>query len=290
MHYRNAYTGAELLLENESREIQYRLHHGDYFAILWNRHDDSLPISLEGRERAVPPGQLLFLTYRQLVEFSSERSVDILLFNRDFYCVHSHDEEVSCNGLLFFGSDTYPLLCPDRRIQKELALIVQQLREEEKLKDQNQEEMLRLLLKRMIILCTRLARQNAPERASSGTMELVRRFQALVEEHYRDYHRVQDYAALLHIAPKTLTHALQRTGEESPRRFIQKRLVLEAKRMLSYGNESSQEIGYSLGFQDPSHFGKLFRRYMDQSPRQYRESKSREIQTIYREKQTGSEP
>lgn len=290
MHYRNAHTGAELLLENDSKEIQYRLHQGDYFAILWNRLEESLPISLEGRERAVPPGQLLFLTYRQPVGFSSDGRVESLLFNRDFYCVHTHDEEVSCHGLLFFGSDKYPLLRPDSRMQKELGQLLQQLREEEKLKDQNQEEMLRLLLKRMIILCTRLARQNAPEKASTGTMDLVRRFQALVEEHYREYHRVQDYAALLHIAPKTLTHALQRTGEESPRRFIQKRLVLEAKRMLSYGTESSQEIAYNLGFQDPSHFGKLFRRYMDQSPRQYRESKSREIQTIHREKQTEAEP
>ncbi len=67
--------------------------------------------------------------------------------------------------------------------------------------------MLRILLKRFIIQCTRIARHrmNITREKESG-FEIVRQYYNLVDEHYRTKKQVQDYADMLHKSPKTLSN------------------------------------------------------------------------------------
>lgn len=82
-----------------------------------------------------------------------------LLFNSNFYCIFGHDNEVSCNGFLFNGTSDIMRLRLTLE-QKEILLdITSKFRNEYLIKDNLQEEMLRILLKRFIISCTRFARE-----------------------------------------------------------------------------------------------------------------------------------
>ena len=54
--------------------------------------------------------------------------------------------------------------------------------------------------------------------------------------------------------------------------LINNRIILEAKRLLRYSILSVKEIAFRLGFDDPSYFGKFFKRIVKQSPADYRES------------------
>jgi hypothetical protein len=67
--------------------------------------------------------------------------------------------------------------------------------------------MLRLLLKRFIIRCTRVARKqlikgSVPE----ARIDIIRQFNVLVEEHFKSLKQVADYAALMNRSPKTITN------------------------------------------------------------------------------------
>jgi len=52
--------------------------------------------------------------------------------------------------------------------------------------------------------------------------------------------------------------------------FINLKKIQRACEYLKYTDLSIKEIGYSLGFQDPLYFSRLFKKYMDHSPRAYR--------------------
>ena len=71
-----------------------------------------------------------------------------LLFNSNFYCIYGHDDEVSCNGLLFNGGPETVRLRPDAARTAALYEIADKLAGEYAIEDSLREEMLRILLKR----------------------------------------------------------------------------------------------------------------------------------------------
>ena len=48
--------------------------------------------------------------------------------------------------------------------------------------------------------------------------------------------------------------------------------IEKAKKLLKDTNQSIVEIAYHLGFNDQSHFSNTFKRYVDITPKKYRES------------------
>jgi len=236
---------------------------GSYMMFLWNDGDQSIQIRLDHRELILSPNQILCTTYLHKVKVDKEEAeLKCLFFNREFYCVHTYDSEVSCNGLLFFGSNTSPILELDEGESERLRILFSVLKEEFSVTDVNQEEMLRILLKRMIIRCTRLARKQLLKQSTNETdIDLVREFNVLVEEYFRTRKSVIEYAELMHKSPKTIANVFSKYSENSPLQIIHNRVIMEAKRMLYYTDKTAKEIGYELGYRDPAQFSKLFKNH-----------------------------
>jgi AraC-like DNA-binding protein len=94
---------------------------------------------------------------------------------------------------------------------------------------------------------------------------LVKTFKEMVEQHYTQWHQVKDYAEGLFVSPNYLNEVIKSSLNISAKEYIQNRLILEAKRMVIFTGKSSKEIGYDLGFDDPSHFSKFFKNNARQS-------------------------
>lgn len=60
------------------------------------------------------------------------------------------------------------------------------------------------------------------------------------------------------------------TGK-TPHNLIAERILLEAKRLLTYSDLSIAEIADYLGYSEPTHFGRFFRRYLGLSPHTWRQ-------------------
>ncbi len=202
-----------------------------------------------------------------------QRSV-IVSFNKNFYCVERHDAEVSCNGLLFNGALPVPVIELDAAETVSFQNLLTVMLEEVGVGDRIQREMLLLLLKRWIIKCTRLAREqmDAVEEEKTPEVDLIRSYSALVDKHFKQWHKVADYADQLFRSPKTLSNLFRKYGLQSPSEVIQERILLEAKRMLIYTDQSVKEIAFELGFDEPSAFSRYFTKRAGKSPRQFREN------------------
>lgn len=232
---------------------------------------DHLPLRLEENE-IVSLTPLHHIAFREV-----EGEYLTLLFNSNFYCIYGHDNEVSCNGFLFNGSSRVMHL---RLTQTQAALlteITEKMSGEYAVCDNLREEMLRILLKRFIITCTRLARDKfevSPDREKS--FDIVRQYYVLVDTHFKEKKKVQEYADLLHRSPKTLSNLFSAYRLPSPLAVIHERVEAEAKRLLLYSSKSAKEIADILGFEDLSAFSRFFKNKTGESLTDFRKREKRE--------------
>ena len=154
---------------------------------------------------------------------------------------------------------------------------MQQMRDDARL-DAPPAEAQALLRHQLLALLTRLrilqGRQPARVSASSGAMQRFKRFQLLVEEHFHEWHQLPDYADRLGCSEKSLGRAVLASAGTTAKAFIAARITLEAKRLLVHTAMPVAAIGGKLGFDEPTNFGKFFRREAGCSPAQFRRGDS----------------
>ncbi len=241
-----------------------------FLTIAWNRGADQ-EIIVDGLSIEFLENSFATLMVNQSFQFENPEDVVIWQYNRDFYCIVDHDKEVSCVGFLFYGSYGTMLIQPDETEVRKFDLLLEVFKDEFQYRDNIQGEMLRMLLKRLIIKLTRLGKAQYINGATSETdYDLVREFNLLVENHYKKLHQVQDYASLLHKSPKTLSNLFSKYHHKTPLQIIRERIALEGKRLLIYTDKPASEIGYELGFDEPAHFSRFFKKMTTQSPSDFK--------------------
>lgn len=217
--------------------------------------------------------QMAFVTPMKYVKIAENHgTVKVLQFNREFYCIRENDHEVSCNGILYFGTQGVPIIDLDDTEIHSFTRLLGVLREEFEVVDEIQEEMLRAILKKWLIKSTRILKRQYNFIGENGPkVELLRQFKILVEKNYREYHKVSDYAKLLNKSPKTIANQFKLLGQESPSMLIQQRIISEAKRYLLYSSLSIKEIAFHLGFEEAPSFSHFFKSKTKISPKHFKE-------------------
>lgn len=253
---------------------------GRYFTLtertikfLWNRNNEPVWLTVDGLKLELLPNQLVTVTYLQQISYKdASLPITAFLFNREFYCIADHDSEVSCNGILFFGTQDLPIITLHEEHQKRFDLHYDIFVEEFSTPDKIQGDMLQMLLKRLIIMSTRLAKEQLiVKELNNDQIEVIRKFNFLVDIHYRTKRKVSDYADMLFKSPKTLSNLFSIYNQKSPQQIILDRLALEAKRLIHFTDKQNQEIAYELGFNDPAHFSKFFKKVTKMTPSEYRD-------------------
>lgn len=211
---------------------------------------------------------LFFCGYQRIQLLKGENAI-MLTYNRDFYCIQIHDAEVACDGLLFNNAGQFPATELSNEENKTIQTLFHEIGKELRLNDSSMEEMVRILLKQVIIRATRLWKeQQLPNKvvALPAEVEFYRNFNQLVEIHFKKWHSVADYAGVLGLTAKTLSNKFNRLNLIQPNEIIKSRILLEAKRLLCFTNWSVKEIAYELGYEDPAYFNRLFTGKVGDSP------------------------
>jgi len=79
-----------------------------------------------------------------------------------------------------------------------------------------------------------------------------------------------DYANQLAIHVNHLNRAVKNTTGKTTTALIAERIATEARALLRHTNWNVSEIGYSLGFEEASHFNNFFRKHTAQTPTIFR--------------------
>jgi len=239
--------------------------------ILWTR-DAGTCMEIDSVHYQFVPNQLICLTEYHGAKITKQGELRLIRFNRPFFCIVENDSEIGCKGILFFGASQLPVIDLEEGQLEQFELIWKAFLEEIKTTDNLQMEMLQMVLKRMLILSTRLyKKQLKGELPEVPSLDIVREFNYQVERNFKKYHHVADYAELLHKSPKTLSNVFTSYGHRSPLNIIHERILLEARRLLYYSDRSVKEISYEVGFEDIQAFSRFFKNKEGVSPTEYRE-------------------
>ena len=127
-----------------------------------------------------------------------------------------------------------------------------------------------LLLAVLLTYLSRLYTAQFKGEDVSGEKLLLRKFQAKIDECFRESHEVADYASLLHISAGHLSEVVKSQSGKPAIKHIHERLVMEARRLLFHTDHALKDIAFDLGFSDTSYFNRFFKRETGVTPAEYR--------------------
>ncbi|MBR7890048.1 helix-turn-helix domain-containing protein [Marinomonas sp. A79] len=128
------------------------------------------------------------------------------------------------------------------------------------------------IVKLIMITMLRLSGYEQPKKQHSQTEILCfRHFSTLLETHFLTAKHISFYCNELNINESRLNYLCKKITGISPKKMINGRILLEAKRLLSHTNKNTNEIAYTLGYLDPSYFSRFFVKNTGMSPTSFRQ-------------------
>lgn len=217
----------------------------------------------------ISPGQI------HQVALTTKPSGWVMTFSREFLVENNIPESFISNINLFSSFGDSPPLKIDQDTFERLLNI---LKEMETCLPSNLNYRMRALgalLQLFLIYCNNSASLNPRQLDEHHPgICILRDFKQLIDKHYVDWHKVQEYATDIHITPKHLSQTVKSITGKSAKELIQDRLILEAKRLLLHTEMNIKEIAYAIGFEEPLHFSGFFKKLEGHSPSEFRRLKS----------------
>lgn len=114
--------------------------------------------------------------------------------------------------------------------------------------------------------------ENEVQETTNRNKILFDQFIRLVANYHTEHRNVGFYADKLCLTPKYLSKLIKSATGRSAPEWIDAYVILEAKNLLKYSNESIKEIVYRLNFPNQSVFYKFFKARTGMTPSEYRNS------------------
>lgn len=101
--------------------------------------------------------------------------------------------------------------------------------------------------------------------------QIAIRFRELVNTHFRENKTASFYADELMISPNYLNRCVQSVFHKNVKEIIFEIAVVHSQILMFDTSKSISEISYVIGFEDPSHFSRLFKKITGQTPTEFKE-------------------
>ncbi|WEJ58201.1 helix-turn-helix domain-containing protein [Devosia sp. FJ2-5-3] len=124
----------------------------------------------------------------------------------------------------------------------------------------------------LLLVALNRASQEAAPAGGPAQRALIhaKAFRALVDQRFRETRRIGDYAELLGISQTHLNRVCREVLGASALEVVERRLALEARRMLAFSSLSIKQIGAELGYEDPAYFSRVLTRVLGAPPGEIR--------------------
>jgi AraC family transcriptional activator of pobA len=250
-------------------------HRHNYYSVIWPLAGGGKHI-IDFREYSILPDHVFFVSPKQVhqVIITSPFTGYVILFTSEFLDRNSIRNDFISNLKLFQPIDETPPLPIDKKTAGKLRVFAESMISAFKDQADMYLETTGAYLKLFLIECNGLCSLSPVSNLQNIEVSktLVRNFKDLVERQYTSSHQVKYYAETLSVTPNYLNEVIRTSINTPAKEFIQNRIILEAKRMALFTEKSAKEIGFDLGFEDPSHFSKFFKSNTGQSLQNFREN------------------
>ena len=249
----------------------------NYYSLIWFTHGSG-KIKADFSEYPVAENSLFAFSPYQPFMLSGNQPVGgiVLQFHPDFFCIHKHQSEVACNGILFNNIYSPPFIHIDETAGANLQMLITQMKTELQDPKLAQYDILISYLKIFLITTSRLKTEQQPEILESLTgsngPQILQHLKNAIEKNFKTKHTASDYAKMLNISTTALAKITKTHFNKTLTNLISERIIIEAKRELYLSNKTIKEIAYELGYEDEFYFSRFFKTNADISPQMYRNS------------------
>ena len=252
------------------------LQRNNYYSLIWVKEGNG-KLKTDFSEYNFGPNSLFSFTPYQPFMFSSAVIKGIAIyFHPDFFCIHKHQTEVTCNGVLFNNIYQIPFILVDEELQNTLNKLIEQIKSEIQNPGLAQYELLISYMKIFLISASRSKTEQQPQASQSkeGNKEptILQNLKEAIEKDFKSKHTPNEYAVLLNISPNALAEITKKHFNKTLTNLIAERIIIEAKRELYLTNKSVKVIAYELGYDDEYYFSRFFKKNTEISPQVYRET------------------
>ena len=109
------------------------------------------------------------------------------------------------------------------------------------------------------------------DKRSGKVSVVIERVRSLIEEKYSDNLTVSDIAEGVYLSPTYVRLLFKQETGETLFEYLTKVRIEKAKEMLRDPHYKFYEVCYAVGYSDPSHFSKLFKKITGRTPSAYRD-------------------
>lgn len=234
------------------------VHRHNFFEIIWfmEVHEkshlelDFESYKLENNQICIAPGQ----AFNMKIEGEEGYAMAI---SREIFNEACDIESVLTGGVLPFFLDPK---------NKQTCSTILSLMEQE-YNAASRTELLKAYLKAFCII---IGEQINPQEPLLNDRQRIHDLVGLIEKHYITHKETGFYAEKLKISSHHLNDIVRLLRGTTIKKMISQRLILEAKRELSFGALTVKEIAFKLGFNDASYFSRFFKKHTGQTPESFK--------------------
>lgn len=239
------------------------VHRHNFFEIIWfNQVQKNSRLELDFESHMLQTHQICIIAPGQVfnMKLQGEKGY-VLAISREIFKEACHIELILTGGTVPFSLDLQSV----KTCRTVMSLM------ENEYHGASRIELLKTYLRAFCIIITeQINLQDPLIHDRQRIQELVK----LIEENYIIYKETGFYADQLKLSTHHLNDIVRLSRGTTVKKMIAQRLVLEAKRELSFGALSIKEIGFKLGFGDASYFSRFFKKHTGQSPEEFKSGKT----------------
>lgn len=217
-------------------------------------------------------GSLIFISKGQAQSFEVRKDTDgfMILFTESFISKNLiHSDMLSLYRLYNYHLHT-PVLTGKEGGNDFKPLVREMYKEYRCSDDFAKEDILKLQLKLLLLKAEKIKRTRIEEEKNAAWLERFTIFQNHLEKGYEQTRNAKDYADKMGVSYKHLNEITRSITGSTAKEFIDRFLILEAKRQLATTDISIKELTYEMGFDEPTNFSKFFKKHTHHSPSKFR--------------------
>lgn len=251
--------------------IQFPHRHAFYQIVLFT--EGSGTHSIDFQQFQVKPYQVYAMGPGQIHTWDFEPGTEgyILNFNESFFTAICHNPNFVQEFPLFNSVSSSPAVLLEAECCGEVQALLEKMLREFQSDHVFKHEMLRGMLLQLMVTLSRQLPLETVAGISRHQRVVLRNFERLIEEHYREKRLPRDYAEMLYITPNHLNALVNSVVGKPAGELIRDRVVLEAKRLLVNSDYTISQIADMLNFEDNAYFTRFFKKYTGMAPEIFRQ-------------------
>ncbi len=193
----------------------------------------------------------------------------VTLFSSDFLSKYTNNPFL-ISMLSSRRKDLKHIFKIDKEIYKSFKNIFKELELEQKNKDTFRQETSAYMISKILITLTRNDETLSKMQSQYGYDNQISKLQLYINENYYKDINLKELSNSFYTSISTISRKFKDYTGFSIKNYIIITRMQKAKSLLLFSDKDIQEISNEVGYENPSHFSRIFKKYNDISPLKYR--------------------